>query len=48
MGWAKYVRCSGLSIGMDHFGESAPCNVLAEKYGFTPAAVAAKVIEHFA
>jgi transketolase len=23
-------------LGVDHFGASAPCNVIAEKFGFTP------------
>ncbi len=43
IGWAKYIGADGLCIGLDHFGESAPAKVLAEKYGFTAAAVADKV-----
>jgi transketolase len=34
-GWARYVGTGGRSIGIDHFGASAPDNVLAEKFGFT-------------
>jgi transketolase len=30
-------------IGIDRFGASAPYEVIAEKLGFTPAAVAARV-----
>ncbi len=42
--WAPLVSGRGFAIGLDHFGRSAPAEVLAEKYGFTPAAVAARVI----
>ena len=42
-GWEKYVGSDGLSIGIDHFGASAPAEVLAEQFGFTPEAVAGKV-----
>ncbi len=38
-GWGDIVGTDGLSIGIDHFGASAPAEVLAEKYGFTPQAV---------
>lgn len=34
-GWHKYVGDNGYSLGIDHFGASAPGNVLFEKYGFT-------------
>lgn len=34
-GWHKYVGLDGVVIGIDHFGESAPANLLFEKYGFT-------------
>lgn len=33
-GWEKYAK-DGVIIGMDSFGESAPGNVLFEKFGFT-------------
>ena len=29
----------GLTLGIDHYGASAPADVLAEKFGFTVAAV---------
>lgn len=41
-GWSKYAGDEGLIIGMDRFGASAPYQVLAEKFGFTAEAVAAK------
>jgi transketolase len=34
-GWRKYVGDDGDVIGMDHFGASAPGNVLMRQYGFT-------------
>jgi transketolase (EC 2.2.1.1) len=34
-GWAKYSGPNGLSIGIDHFGASAPGKDLAQKFGFT-------------
>jgi transketolase len=45
-GWCKYVGDEGMTIGMTRFGASAPYKVLAEKFGFTPEAVAAKVEEY--
>ena len=35
MGWAKYVGDSGEVIGIDHFGASAPANILFKEFGFT-------------
>ncbi|MGI9557244.1 MAG: transketolase-like TK C-terminal-containing protein, partial [Solirubrobacterales bacterium] len=45
LGWARIVGDRGTSIGIDHFGASAPAGVLAEKFGFTPEAVAARAKE---
>ncbi|NLO74583.1 MAG: transketolase [candidate division WS1 bacterium] len=42
-GWERYVGESGLRIGIDHFGASAPAKVLAEKFGFTIEAVVEKI-----
>ncbi len=42
-GWERYLGAYGLFLGMDRYGASAPYQVLAEKFGFTPDAVAAKV-----
>ncbi|MCT4614625.1 MAG: transketolase [Marinifilaceae bacterium] len=38
------VGANGLSIGLDHFGYSAPASVLDEKFGYTATEVASKVI----
>lgn len=42
-GWYKFTGRDGLVIGMEDFGASAPAEVLAEKFGFTPAQVADRV-----
>jgi transketolase len=34
-GWHKYAKDDGMIIGVDRFGESAPGNVVLEKFGFT-------------
>ena len=47
-GWGKYVGFQGLTIGIDHFGESAPAAVLEKKFGFVPESVVAKINAHFA
>lgn len=46
-GWYRYVGLDGLALGLDHFGESAPADKLAEKYGFTAPTVARKVRERY-
>lgn len=45
MTWPSVLRSNYLTIGIDHFGASAPGEVLAEKFGFTPQSVAARVKE---
>lgn len=45
-GWETIVGPGGLSIGIDHFGASAPAEVIAEQFGFTPASVAERVKSH--
>ncbi len=42
-GWERIVGPAGMSIGIDHFGASAPAEVLAEQFGFTAEAIARKV-----
>jgi transketolase len=37
---------TGLAIGIDHFGASAPDMVLAEKFGFTADAIVARILSH--
>jgi transketolase len=41
--WGSVTANGGVAIGIDHFGASAPAAVLADKYGFTPEAVAATI-----
>lgn len=48
LGWCRYTGDNGLIIGMERFGASAPANVLAEKFGFTPESVAAKIEAYLA
>ena len=42
-GWARYAGSAGLMIGVDHFGDSAPCEKLAEEYGITAAGITASI-----
>ena len=46
MGWDKYIGSNGLSIGLDHYGASAPGKDLAEEFGFTANKVETKIREH--
>lgn len=41
-GWQKYVG-DGLTIGLDHFGASAPAEVLFAEFGLTAPAVTARI-----
>ncbi len=43
MGWERITGRGGLNIGIDRFGVSAPWKVIAEHWGFTPEAVAARI-----
>ncbi|HUS66488.1 MAG TPA: transketolase [Kofleriaceae bacterium] len=40
-GWREHVGDAGEAIGVDHYGASAPVEVLLEKYGLTSAAMVA-------
>ncbi len=42
-GWDRYVGTKGEIIALDRFGASAPSGVLADKWGFTADAIAARV-----
>jgi len=42
LGWERYVGEHGIKHGIDRFGASAPWKVIAEKWGFTPEAIAQK------
>ncbi len=46
-GWKAFAGDEGLCIGLDHFGASAPYKVLADKFGFTPEKVVAKIKGHY-
>jgi transketolase len=35
-GWEHYIGDRGIAIGIDHFGASAPGEVLFREFGFTP------------
>jgi transketolase len=39
LGWHKYVGSEGDVLAIDHFGASAPAEILLEKFGFTTANV---------
>jgi transketolase len=41
--WRKYVGDSGLALGIDHYGASAPDKILAQKFGFTVDAVTERI-----
>ncbi len=45
-GWKNWVGEDGLSFGLDHFGASAPAEVLYEKFGLTPEAISKAIIAH--
>ena len=40
------VGINGLSIGIDHYGLSAPYKDLAEEFGFTPEKVKKRILDH--
>lgn len=44
-GWKDIVGDNGASIGIDHFGASAPGETLFEKFGFTADKIVSKVLE---
>jgi transketolase len=44
LGWHKYVGDNGLTIGLDHFGASAPAETLFEEFGFSVAKIVPKII----
>jgi len=46
-GWREFVEDTGLSIGIDRFGASAPQKVLEKKFGFTKEQIADKIKTHF-
>lgn len=47
MGWGDFIRQKLLKIDLSDFGKSAPYQVLADYYGFTPEKIAEKIINWF-
>jgi transketolase len=48
-GWERWVGENGASLGIDHFGASAPYERILEEYGFTAenvVVVAQKLLKH--
>ncbi len=43
MGWERWIGAGGSSVGVDHFGASAPAGELFKRFGFTAENVAAHV-----
>lgn len=43
LGWRSILNQDTLAIGIDHFGASAPGELLAEKFGFTATSVKEKI-----
>ena len=41
IGWDRYVGTTGVTVGMNTFGSSAPLKDLRTKFGFTPGKVLA-------
>ena len=46
LSWYRYVGPYGLIIGIDKFRASAPYKVIAEKLGFTPDLVTARILDY--
>ncbi|MCF7790999.1 MAG: transketolase [Victivallales bacterium] len=42
-GWEKFIGKSGLAIGLNHFGDSAPYKKLSDEYGFTPEKIVSRI-----
>ena len=45
-GWERYIGINGLSIGIDHYGLSAPYKDLAEEFGFIPVKIQKRILDH--
>jgi len=43
-GWERYTDIDGLRIGLDHFGASAPAEVLFEEFGFSVEKIVPKIL----
>jgi transketolase len=45
LGWERYTGRSGLNIGLDRFGASAPAEDLYRRFGFTVEAIVPRILE---
>jgi transketolase len=45
LGWCRWVGDEGASVGVDHFGASAPASVIAEHLGLTAENVTQKALQ---
>jgi transketolase len=43
-GWERYTGSDGVRIGLDHFGASAPAEVLFEEFGFSVGKIVPKIL----
>lgn len=46
-GWEKWLGEKGIMIGLDHYGASAPAEILFEKFGFTVENVVSQTLKLF-
>jgi transketolase len=44
LGWERYIGRSGLAIGLDRFGASAPAPDLFKRFGFTAEAIVPRIV----
>jgi transketolase len=44
LGWERYVGPSGLAVGLDRFGASAPAEYLFKRFGFTAEAIVPRIL----
>ena len=44
LGWERYTGRSGLNIGLDRFGASAPASDLFTHFGFTAEAIVPRIV----
>jgi transketolase len=43
LGWERFTGINGLNIGIDHFGASAPAEILAKEFGFNVKKISSKI-----
>lgn len=48
LGWERFVGLSGLTIGIDRFGESGPGEAVMAHFGFTPDKVTDRILAYLA